>query len=261
MTEPVRLPAVNTISFAAPFAWLGGAWADLRRAPLPFLLYGLVIAMFSAAAVLGLALTGLAFWAIALTAGFALVAPMAAMGVYEGGRLLEAGQRPTLARIAFVKSAFRPDVVLLGVALLIVFGIWLELAQVVFGIATSQRPRSLDAFIAFAANTPEGNGMLIWGSLIGGLIAWLTFSFVVVSAPMLLDRRADFFIAAVTSVRCVVRNTGPMLLWALIIAAMLLASILTGFAALIVVIPWLGLATWRAYRALVGQPVAPSTAT
>ena len=98
--------------------------------------------------------------------------------------------------------------------------------------------------------------MLIWGTAIGGILAWLTFCLVAVSAPMLLDSERDIFTATVTSVRCVTRNTATMFVWAAIIAAMILASVVTGFLALVVVIPWLGLASWRAYRALV-QPTAP----
>jgi uncharacterized membrane protein len=96
--------------------------------------------------------------------------------------------------------------------------------------------------------------MLIWGTVVGGILAWLTYSVVVVSAPMLLDRNADIFIATVTSVRCVVKNTGPMLLWAAIIAGMLLLSAATFFVGFVIVIPWLGLSSWRAYRSVVAAP-------
>lgn len=253
MTDANGLPAVNTITMAAPFAWLAGGWNDLWRAPAAFLAYGLVVALLSGAVALGLALTGLAFWSVALAAGFVFIAPMIAMGVYEGGRLIETGQRPTLARIAFVRHAFRRDLVFLGLALLIMFGIWLELALVTAGLAASRFYPTLDAFIHFATTTSAGHSMLLWGSVIGGILAWFTFSLVVVSAPMLLDSRRDIFTASVTSVRCVAQNTLPMLLWAAIIAAMILVSLATGFFALIVVIPWLGLASWRAYRALVVQ--------
>lgn len=254
MGDANGLPAVNTISMTAPLAWLSGAWSDLWRAPASFIAYGLVVAMLSGAIALGLAFTGLAFWSVALAAGFVFIAPMIALGVYEGGRLIEAGQRPTLARIAFVRHAFRRDLVFLGLALLIMFGIWLELALVTAGLAASRFYPTLDAFIQFATTTSAGHAMLFWGTLIGGILAWFTFSLVVVSAPMLLDSRRDIFTASVTSVRCVAKNTLPMLLWAAIIAAMILASIATGFFALIIVIPWLGLASWRAYRALVVQP-------
>ncbi len=253
MGDANGLPAVNTITMTTPFAWLAGAWGDLWRAPAAFLAYGFIVALLSGAVALGLALTGLAFWSIALAAGFVFVAPMIALGVYEGGRLIEAGQRPTLVRIAFVRHAFRRDLVFLGLALLIMFGIWLELALVTAGLAASRFYPTLDAFIHFATTTSAGHSMLLWGSVIGGILAWFVFSLVVVSAPMLLDSRRDIFTASVTSVRCVAQNTLPMLLWAAIIAAMILASLATGFFALIVVIPWLGLASWRAYRALVVQ--------
>lgn len=257
MAEPERLPDVNTIRITTPFGWLAGAWGDLWRAPAIFLTYGLVIALAGAAIMLGLAASGMAFWSIALAAGFAFIAPMLAMGIYEGGRLLEAGHKPSLAAIAVIRAAFRRDVVLLGVVLLLIYGIWLELARVVYGLATNRLDVTLSEFITFATSTSQGHGMLVWGTALGGLLAWFTFCLVVVSAPMLLDTRRDMFVASVTSVRCVVRNTLPMLVWAALIAAMLLASILTGFVGLIIVIPWLGLASWRAYRSLVVSPAAP----
>lgn len=252
MTDANGLPPVNTIGLATPFAWLAGAWGDLWRAPGVFLAYGLVVAMLSGAIALGLALTGLAFWSIALAAGYIFIAPMIAMGVYEGGRILELGQRPTLGRVAIVSAAFRRDVAFLGLALLIIFGIWLELALITAGLAASRIYPTLDDFVRFALQTGAGHSMLAWGTAIGGILAWLTFSLVVVSAPMLLDTRRDIFTATVTSVRCVAKNTAPMFVWAAVIAALILASIVTGFFALIVVIPWLGLASWRAYRELVG---------
>jgi len=252
MSDAAALPAVNAISPTTPLTWLAGAWGDLWRAPGVFLAYGLVVAFISGAIALGLALTGLAFWSVSLAAGFVFIAPIIAMGIYEGGRRLETGQRPTLSQVAVVRSAFRRDVVFLGLALLIIFGIWLELALITAGLAASRFYPTLDAFIAFATTTPAGHGMLMWGSVIGAILAWLTYCLVVVSAPMLLDRETDVFTATVTSVRCVVRNTLPMAVRAAIIAALILASIATGFFALIVVIPWLGLASWRAYRELVG---------
>ena len=85
----------------------------------------------------------------------------------------------------------------------------------------------------------------------------LVHTTLIVSAPMLLDSRSDVFVATVTSVRCVVKNTGPMLLWAAIIAAMLLVSAATFFLGLVIVIPWLGLASWRAYRTLVASENKP----
>ncbi|MEY2758545.1 MAG: hypothetical protein RIR33_2323 [Pseudomonadota bacterium] len=257
MDQAYRLPDVHAIGMSAPIGWLVGGWRDLWRAPVAFLAYGLVVAATSAAIVLGLVFTGMGLWSLILAAGFALLAPIVAMGVYEGGRLIERGERPGLRSIAFVRQAFRRDVVFLGLGLLFAFGIWVELARVNYGIATNRLHETLDAFVQFALTTGAGVSMLIWGTVLGGILAWLTFAFVVVSAPMLLDSRSDVFVATVTSVRCVVKNTGPMLLWAAIIAAMLLVSAATFFLGLVIVIPWLGLASWRAYRTLVASENKP----
>ncbi len=254
------LPDVNRIGVSAPFTWLAGAWGDLWSAPATFLAYGFVVAFLGGAISLGLLFSGLALWAIGLAAGFVFIAPMIAMGVYEGGRLIEVGRKPTLGRIAVVSSAMRTDIVFLGLALFFVFGIWIELARVTYGLATHRLYATVAEFITFATTTREGHSMLAYGTVIGGILAWLTFSLVVVSAPMLLDRRNDIFVATVTSVRCVARNTVPMLVWATIIATLILLSVLTGFLGLVIVIPWLGLASWRAYRGLVVHS-APQTAS
>ena len=109
----------------------------------------------------------------------------------------------------------------------------------------------VETLAAFALTTPEGHRMLFAGSLIGGVIAFLTYGLVVISAPMLLDRQTSVFVATITSFRAVAANLGPMIVWALLIAALTLSTVLTGFLALVIVFPWLGLATWRAYGELV----------
>jgi uncharacterized membrane protein len=95
--------------------------------------------------------------------------------------------------------------------------------------------------------------MLISGAIVGGIIAFFTYALVVVAAPMLLDQRVNVFAAVFTSLRATAANFGPLLLWAVLIVALLLLSALTWFWALAIVFPWLGLASWRAYRDLVSE--------
>ena len=253
MSTTSRLPAIKTVGPMAPLRWLAGGWRDLWAAWAPNLACGLLAAACCAGVGAALALTNLAYWAFILTCGFVFVAPVLAMGPYETGRRLEAGERPTLASTFVVPQAYRQDVAYLGLALLMIFFIWGQVAQIVYGLSTFQIHRTVAAFADFALNTGEGRRMVVVGSAIGGAIAFLTYCLVVVSAPMLLDRGRSVFEATVTSVRAVNRNFFPMLLWAFILAALTLGSAATGFAALIVVFPWLGLASWRAYRDLVAE--------
>lgn len=251
MDATLHLPAVRPVSLAAPFGWLAAGWRDLMRAPGPLLIYGLTIAVASFALCYGVYATNGAFWVLVLTAGFVMIAPILAMGPYEAGRLIDRGERPRLAQILFVRSAFRQDVAYLSLLLVLIYFLWGRVAQIVYGLSTYQVHREIDDLVAFALGTEDGRGMLVAGAVTGGALAFVTFALVVVSAPMLLNSGASVFAAVATSVRVVNANFFPLLLWAVIITVLLLLSAATGFLALAVVFPWLGLASWRAYRSLV----------
>ncbi|MBL8538136.1 MAG: DUF2189 domain-containing protein [Hyphomonadaceae bacterium] len=255
MEDAVRaatgLPKIRRVGLDAPFAWLAGAARDFQTAWLPCLVYGVAIAVVSYFLARALIVSDLAFWALTLSCGFVFIGPMLAMGFYEAGRRLEAGEKPSLSSILFVRSALRQDVAYLGLALVFIYFLWTRLAQIVYGLSTFRLHTTVEEFIAFALNTGEGHTMLIAGTIVGGIIAFATFALVVVSAPMLLDQRSNVFEAVITSVASVARNFLPLALWAFLIAALLVISAATWFLALAVVFPWLGLASWRAYRALV----------
>lgn len=251
MDGTLGLPAIRTISLAAPFGWLAEGWRDLMKAPASLLLYGLGVAGVSFALCYGVYATSGAFWVMVLTIGFVMVAPILAMGPYEAGRRIELGERPGLGQILFVRSAFRQDVAYLSLLLVMIYFLWGRIAQIVYGLSTYQIHRDVDSLVAFAVGSSEGRTMLLTGTVTGGVLAFVTFALVVVSAPMLLNPHANVFAAVATSVRAVNANFFPLLLWAVIITSLLLLSAATGFLALIVVFPWLGLASWRAYRSLV----------
>lgn len=246
----LRGPVVARISFAEPFRWLAQGARDFAQAPWPCLAYGVAVAAMSFLLVYALVRFNAAFWVLALTCGFVFVAPMLAMGLYEAGRLLEAGEKPTLARMVLVRGALRQDVCYLGLALVLIYLMWGRVAQIVYGLSTWRLHRTVSAFVDFALNTSEGHAMLISGTIVGGLMAFFTYMMVVVSAPFLLNEKRSVFAGVAASFAAVSANFGPMLLWAFLIAALTLATAFTWFAALALVFPWLGLASWRAYRAL-----------
>jgi uncharacterized membrane protein len=197
-----------------------------------------------------------AFWVLTLTLGFVFVAPMLAMGLYEAGRAIEHSETPTLRQMLFVRSAVRLDIAYLGLALVLIYLFWGRVAQIVYGLSTYHLHHTVEEFVTFAVGTADGHTMLMTGTVVGAIIAYFTYCLVVVSAPMLLDQRTNVFAAIATSVTAVVENFWPMTLWAAILGILILLSAATGFIALIVVFPWLGLSSWRAYRELVPEPVA-----
>jgi uncharacterized membrane protein len=249
------LPEVAEVDMGAPFRWLAGGWRDLMQAPVPCLAYGLIVTLISMALSYALIAADASFWVLTLTVGFVFVAPMLAMGLYEAGRQIELGETPALSEMLYVRSAVRPDIAYLGLALVLVYLLWGRIAQIVYGLSTYQLHRTVADFVNFALYTPDGHSMLLTGTIVGGVMAFFTYCFVVVSAPMLLDRRTNAFAAIATSITAVVENFWPMVVWAVIIAVLVLISAATGFIALVVIFPWLGLASWRAYRELVPNPV------
>ncbi len=251
MAQTMYLPEVNQITLGAPLNWLGKGWRDFCRIPFPCLVYGFLTFMISIGLAVGLYLTGAIMWFLVLAAGFLVIAPMLAMGTYQAARMLEREQTPTVSDMLFVGSAFRRDLVILGVALVFLFGLWIEVAYLAYGLSTRTMHSSVLDFLVFFFTTPEGHRMALIGSAIGGVIAFLAFSLVVISAPMLLNEERDIFIATITSLRAVARNPLPMLFWAILIVALTLVGVATALLGLIVIFPWIGLASWHAYRELV----------
>lgn len=245
---------VNTISLDAPLRWLARSWRDMTAALAPSLIYGAAIALASFAIWRALIVSDLAFWALSLSCGFVFIAPLLAMGLYEAGRRISNGEQPTFAHMIMVRGALRADVFYLGLALLLIYLLWGRIAQIVYGLSTYRLHTSVDEFVAFSTQTSEGLTMLVTGAIVGGVMAFFTFAITVVSAPMLLDQRTNVFEAMFTSIRAVAKNFMPMLLWAALITLALVASAATSWLGLIVVFPWLGLASWRAYSEIVLDP-------
>ena len=151
----------------------------------------------------------------------------------------------------FVKTASLSNLAYLGLGLVVLYFFWGRMAQLIYGLSTYQLHTTTSEFLNFMLTTSEGQTMALVGTAVGGIIAFMAFCLVVVSAPMLLDQKTDIFAAAITSVRTVTKNPVPMLIWAVLIVALTGVGILTACLGLIVLFPVIGLATWRAYRELV----------
>jgi len=252
---PEKLPDIATVGPSAPFRWLKAGLRDFTKAPAPFMFYGICLALTSAAIAWALLFSGAFAWVFVLAGGFFFLAPMLAMGLYQAGHLLEQDTPPRLGQMLFVKGAFRRDLAYLGLALLLIYMLWTRIAQVVYALSTSYIHKTPTDFLHFMFTEPNGQNMAMIGTIVGGAIAFIAYSLIVISAPMLLDRKTDVFIATITSVRAVTTNFLTMLIWAFLIATLTAIGIATAFFGLIFIFPIIGLASWHAYRELV--PTSP----
>jgi uncharacterized membrane protein len=250
---PQPMPArVRQVATDRPWVWLAAGWHDLMAAPQIGFAYGLALTF------AGWVLAGLMLWAgiawaiLPATAGFFLVAPLLAAGLYETSRRREQGEPVSLplALRGFARNGTQIGFV--GVVLLVVHLFWVRTAGLLFALffglgfapPLEQLPMAMlrsDQLLPF----------LVVGTGVGAIFATFAFMVSAVSIPMLVDREISALEAMATSVQAVASNWRAMAFWAGLIVVFTAMALAPFFLGLALVLPLIGHATWHAYKDLV----------
>lgn len=234
-----------------PWKWLAAGWRDLWRTPLLSLGYGAAFVAIGLLITVGFWFAGLESLAPALAAGFTLLGPVLAIGLYEMSRRYEAGEPIALQNVIAVSVPAPTQLAFLAYALMFLFLVWLRLATLNYALFTHGDYTPLMEFTTFALTTSQGLTMVVVGTAIGACLAFIAFAISVVSVPIIMRNDVDVITATWVSVHTVMQHPGPMLLWAWLIAVLIAIGFATMFVGLIVVFPLIGHATWHAYRTIV----------
>lgn len=249
------LPRENSrarnLPWRTAFKWLRAGWSDLWTHPITSLLYGLGVFATSALIVWALFLFNYEYALFPALAGFMVVGPLIANGLYEKSRLLESDDRASFAHMAFVKPKSGYQAWFMGVLLLCVLLLWLRAAVLIWALFFGIVPfPGTDEIVPMLFTTQTGWALLVVGGAVGALFAAFSFAISIFAVPMLLEEKTDALSALGISMATVWSNLSVMIAWGAIVLALFLVSIITAFIGLIVIFPLLGHATWHAYRTL-----------
>lgn len=248
-----RALAINTITFTDIRDSLAAGVGDLLQKPQYGLFFG---AFYMVAGWIIVAMSfrwGMSYLAYPLAAGFILLGPFIAIGLYEVSRRIEAGQ-PIAWRgvLAVMYEQRRFELPWMAFVVLFIFWIWLYQVRLLMALFLGfHASADLGKLVQMILTTPDGWAFLIVGHLVGAFLSLALFTVTVVSCPLLLDRNVDFITAIITSVKAVRQNAMPMLLWGVLVVLAMIVAMAPGFLGLLFILPILGHATWHLYQRLI----------
>ncbi len=231
-----------------PFRWLLLGWRDLLAAKGIGIFYG--ICFLAMALVLGAVFRGKPEYALSIASGCLLVGPFLAMGLYEVSRRREQGRLPDFGASLTCWNSHWRSMGLLVLVLMILELLWGRASLVVFAVFFNTGMPSTTGVIKAIFNPGNWEFLAVYG-VVGSVFAGLVFAVAVVSIPMILDRDTDAISAVITSLQVVFDNTAVMLLWGLLISALMFVALVPWGLGLLFIGPWLGHASWHAYRSSV----------
>jgi uncharacterized membrane protein len=239
---------VTLLRLSDPFRWLGKGAQDLMAHPGIALFYGLCF--WCMAQVLSLVFKHKPEYTLSMVSGCLLVGPFLAMGLYEVSRRRDAGLVPDMGSSFTCWDGHIKSMAMLVLVLMVLELLWGRASLVVFAVFFNTGMPSTTGVIQAIFNVENLDFLAVY-LFVGGLFATLVYAISVVSIPMILDRDTDAISAAITSVRVVVSEPAVMVLWGFLLSGLVILALMPWALGIVVVGPWLGHASWHAYRGAV----------
>ena len=237
------------IHFSDPLRWLWRGWRDMLSQPLISLFYG-VCFWVMALTVVSVFKTNPEF-TLSAVSGCLLIGPFLAMGLYDVSMHMARDERPSMGSSLTCWQPHIRSMSMLIMVMVVIELLWGRASLVVFAVFFNTGGMPTTATVLEAVFNPNNWEFIVAYICVGGFFAGLVFASMMVSIPMILDRDTDAITACITSLRVFVDHTAVSMFWGLLITALAVLAMLPSAAGLLVVGPWLGFASWHAYRSSV----------
>ena len=233
------------LNFSDPFIWLRKGWQDLLSFKSCTTFFG--VCFFVMAVVLGIVFRNKPEYTMSIVSGCLLLGPFLALGLYEVSRRNELGLPKSFIQSTTCWRNHIRSMGMLVLVLIVLELLWGRASLVVFAVFFNTGMPSTTGVMEAIFNAQNLEFLLVY-AMVGGVFAALVFAVSVVSIPMILDRDTDAISAAITSIQVVFVNLPVMLLWGALLTVLVAVALIPAGLGLIVIGPWLGYATWHAYR-------------
>ncbi len=248
------VPDIHNVKMQDITKILHAGWSDFWAAPIFGIFFSMIYALGGWVMYLIYNEVGEIWWAIPFVVGFPLIAPFAAVGLYEVSRCMELGEKPRWGSVLGVVFAERNrQVPWVGAILMFWFMFWVFIAHTIFAIVLGLSAAGNVPDFTALFQTRQGLTLLVLEMVLGSFFAFVAYVVTSISLPLLLDREMDFVTAMVISAKAVFQSFPVMLIWAIIIAVVLFAGMALGFLGLLIAMPVLGHATWHLYRLVLSK--------
>ena len=236
---------IQPLSLDSLFDALAAGWRMAQQTLAISLAYAAIFVI-GGAIIFSLLLTqGWTPFAPAAAGAFMLLGPVILAGFFGIAKANEAGEPVGPAAIASGFAAASRSLWALGLVCGLLFMIFVTDAAILYAYMLGGTP------IWFGELLSAGGGIshfVLWSSVSGAFIAFLLYVVSAFAVPLLCERRAGLVQAVVVSVRVVFGNLLVVMVWAFLLAALMIGSILL-LPMLLWTLPWLAYASRFLYRA------------
>ena len=244
--QPSERVEIQPLHLGDPLKWLGRGLRDMASQPWISLFYG--VCFWIMAQVVAAVFQNSPEYTLSAISGSLLVGPFLAMGLYDVSLHIERGERPSFRSSLTCWKAHITSMSMLVLVMLLLELLWGRASLVVFAVFFNSGGLPNTASVLDAVFNPENWEFIAAYVCVGGFFAGLVFATMMVSIPMILDRDTDAITAGLTSLSVFYERTLVAVFWGALITALVWLAILPFALGLVVVGPWLGFASWHAYR-------------